>query len=127
MAFSPLAIKLKLKPWYKALVLNNPSDYFENVKMNDVIFYNKPDKIYDFIHIFVYSQLDLSKYLPLVMNCINDKTIFWISYPKLTSKLKSDLNRDKGFGLLNNLWYWWFAMISYDDTWSAMRFKKSWR
>lgn len=124
MPFSPLAIKLKLKPWYKALILNQPTDYFENVKMNDVIYYNSTDQMYDFVHIFVYSQDDLNKYVPIILSCINDKTIFWISYPKITSKNSSNIRIDKGWDILINNWFAAVALVSYDDNLAAMRFKK---
>ena len=50
--------------------------------------------------------------------------LLWLCYPKGTSKVKTDVNRDilnrrlaEEYGLEG------VAMVSIDDTWSAMRFK----
>ena len=49
--------------------------------------------------------------------------LLWISYPKGSSKVKTDLNRDILRGLLHKEGLDAVAMISIDDVWSAMRFR----
>jgi hypothetical protein len=43
----------------------------------------------------------------------------WISYPKGTSKLQTDLTRDKGWEPLAGSDLMWLSLVSVDDTWSA--------
>ena len=43
----------------------------------------------------------------------------WISYPKGTSKMQTDLTRDKGWEPLEGSDLMWLSLVSVDDTWSA--------
>ncbi len=46
--------------------------------------------------------------------------MLWIFYPKGTSKLQTDLNRDKGWdALLKHDELRWVTMVSFDATWAA--------
>jgi len=47
----------------------------------------------------------------------------WISYPEQTSKIKTDLNRDILWKLMEKHGLVRVAMISIDNVWSAMRFR----
>ena len=43
----------------------------------------------------------------------------WISYPKGTSKMQTDLTRDKGWEPIEGSDLMWLSLVSVDDTWSA--------
>ena len=77
----------------------------------------------DIVHAF-YTQLSkLQSDASDLVKSFREDGILWISYPKLSAKTDSDLNRDiiwqemLGFGV-NAV-----AQISIDDVWSAIRFK----
>lgn len=59
------------------------------------------------------------------MKLVKDDVIVWIYYPKGTSKIQTDLTRDKGWdGLLNEGdKLTWISLISFDDTWSVFGFR----
>jgi hypothetical protein len=62
----------------------------------------------------------LEKELKGVVRLLKDGMILWIFYPKGTSKIKTDLTRDKGWDTLlkvPNLQ--WLSLIAFDETWSA--------
>ena len=62
-----------------------------------------------------------------VLSLVKDDVICWIYYPKGSSKIQTDLTRDKGWDeLLKHKEMQWISLISFDDTWStfAMRLKK---
>ncbi len=47
-----------------------------------------------------------------------------LTHPKGTSKIQTDLTRDKGWDtLLKRNELQWFSLISFDDTWSAFAFR----
>jgi hypothetical protein len=50
--------------------------------------------------------------------------LFWIAYPKGSSKKSTDLNRDILARELSTYGFDSVRLIAVDDTWSAMRFKK---
>lgn len=60
------------------------------------------------------------------MGLLKDDVVCWIYYPKGTSKIQTDLTRDKGWeALLKHNHLQWISLISFNDTWSAfgMRLK----
>ena len=62
----------------------------------------------------------MDKELNSVLKLVNDDVILWIYYPKGTSKVQTDLTRDKGWdNLLNHDELSWISLISFDDTWST--------
>ena len=62
----------------------------------------------------------MDKELAKVLKLIKDEVTLWIYYPKGTSKLQTDLTRDKGWdNLLRHDELGWISLISFDDTWST--------
>ena len=60
------------------------------------------------------------------MELLKEDVTCWIYYPKGTSKIQTDLTRDKGWeALLKHNHLQWINLISFNDTWSAfgMRLK----
>ena len=51
---------------------------------------------------------------------MKENVTIWIYYPKVSSKIPTDLTRDKGWdSLLQHEELQWLSLISFDDTWSA--------
>src|SRR5207244_2361506 len=66
----------------------------------------------------------LEKELDDIIKLIKDEVVCWTYYPKGTSKIQTDLTRDKGWdALLKNPQFQWISLISFDDTWSAFGFR----
>ena len=60
-----------------------------------------------------------------VMKLVKPEVIVWIYYPKGTSKIQTDLTRDKGWDCLmaETDKLKWINLISFDDTWSVFGFR----
>jgi hypothetical protein len=56
-----------------------------------------------------------------VLALLKEGVILWIYYPKGTSKLQTDLTRDKGWEelLSHGDKLTWISLISFDETWSV--------
>ena len=73
--------------------------------------------------LFVNDKKECLDFLTNQLKNIVPDSVFWIAYPKATSKIKTDINRDilrvtaEGFGITT------VTAISIDDTWSALRFR----
>ena len=65
-------------------------------------------------------EKELKKVLPL----IKDDVVCWIYYPKGTSKIQTNLTRDKGWDALLKEDLQWVSLISFDETWSAFGMRK---
>lgn len=114
--------KLKIKQGYNLLTLNAPDNFKKGltglpsgVKISD------SGKNYDQVHWFVMNRTQLEKEMSKVMKLVKPEVIVWIYYPKGTSKIQTDLNRDKGWDCLmkESDKLTWISLISFDDTWST--------
>ena len=117
---STISQKLKIKDGDSIVAVNAPADYKKSLgplpagaKITDTT------KSFDQVHWFVKDKAQMEKELKKVMALIKDHIICWIFYPKGTSKIQTDLTRDKGWDELLKHDMQWISLISFDDTWSA--------
>jgi hypothetical protein len=78
----------------------------------------------DFALIFALSQQQLNQILRDVLPALREDSKLWVAYPKATSKIVSDLNRDCSWELLIKNEYESVRQVAIDNVWSAIRFKK---
>lgn len=78
----------------------------------------------DFALIFAINQLQLNNILKEVFTALHEDTKLWIAYPKTTSKIVSDLNRDTSWEILAKNEYEAIRQVTLDHVWTALRFKK---
>jgi hypothetical protein len=78
----------------------------------------------DFALVFALSQNQLNNVLKEVFPALHEDTKLWVAYPKTTSKIVSDLNRDCSWEMLTCAEYECVRQVALDHVWSAMRFKK---
>lgn len=116
-----IAEKLRIKEGFTILTINAPGDFKKNIGslpggvkvLTVAINYNQ-------VHWFVRSKEQMDKELSKVLNLVKNDVILWIYYPKGTSKLQTDLTRDKGWeSLLKHDELTWISLISFNDTWST--------
>ena len=104
------------------LTLNAPADFKKELKgLPAGVRIADSGKEYDQVHWFVFNQAQLEKELNKVMKLVKPDVIVWVYYPKGTSGIQTDLNRDKGWDLLMKEGdrLTWISLISFDDTWSV--------
>lgn len=109
-----LATKLKLTGRKRPAVINAPSDYDLGVAAA-----KKLSGKFDWIQIFVKSEAELAKSIGRVAASLEPESILWISFPKGSSEIQTDLTRDKGWGSLKSHDLKWVTLVSVNDTWSA--------
>ena len=106
------------------LLINAPEDYLEN--MNGIAFETEISQVsgqLDMLHIFAYNKADVDHFVPDAVKLLKYDGLLWMSYAKGTSKIKTDINRDKGWDTLKGLGFEGIALIAIDETWAAMRFR----
>lgn len=120
-----LVKKLKMQNGQRVLIMNAPDGYIERVTplSNESQMDQQPSGEYDFVHLFVTSIEELNMLGPSAVKAIKQDGLLWISYPKKSSKIKTDLNRDSGWETIHEAGFEGIALISIDDTWSSMRFR----
>jgi len=78
----------------------------------------------DFALIFAINERQLNGILKEVLPALDKEGKLWIAYPKTTSKIVSDLNRDCSWNMLNQNGFESEYQITLDNVWTALRFKK---
>ncbi len=121
------AQKLRIKENHTLFTINAPADFKKNLGLlPDGVKISGSAKNYNQVHWFVKDQAQMKEELSNVLSLIKDNVVCWIYYPKGTSKIQTDLTRDKGWDeLLKHQEMQWISLVSFDDTWSAfgMRLK----
>ena len=115
---SPLAKKMKLKSGARAAVINAPEDYVAELRHDTAMSPTLNGK-FDWIQIFVQSKAELEALAPKAVKALKPESLLWISFPKGTSKIQTDLTRDKGWGVLQKLDLKWITLVSVNTVWSA--------
>jgi len=106
--------KLKLTGRKKPAVVNAPPNYDLGVAAAA-----KLAGKHDWIQLFVRNKAELEKTIAKVAAALEPDAMLWISFPKGSSKIQTDLTRDKGWDVLPKLDLKWVTLVSVDDTWSA--------
>jgi hypothetical protein len=125
MAETGLIKKLRIQYGQRALILNPPQGYVEELGEfpPKVELAEKLDGTFDFIQLFVKQRTELESQLPTILKAIKYDAFLWICYPKQSSKMDSDLNRDIIWSIVSKTGWESVTMISLNAVWSAMRFR----
>lgn len=121
-----IADKLKIKGGDTLLTLNVPSAFQKGLKgLPKGVKVVESGKEYNQVHWFVMNRAQMENQISKVMKLVKPGIIVWVYYPKGTSKLQTDLNRDKGWDCLlaEGDKLTWINLISFDDTWSVFGFR----
>ena len=78
----------------------------------------------DFALVFAVNENQLNGILRDVMPALKDDSKFWVAYPKITSKIVTDLNRDSSWQQLTSAGYETVSEVALDHVWSAARFER---
>lgn len=120
-----IARKLKIKEGSTLLTINAPKDFKKALgTLPDDVTLSATAKKYDQLHWFVLNKAQLDKELEKVLKQVKEGVLAWIYYPKGTSKIQTDLTRDKGWEkFLAHDEFQWISLVSLDDTWSTFAFR----
>lgn len=120
-----LSKKLQVKPCSKWLLFNAPTNYLpliEPLPDGVQISYDAIGE-YNGIQLFIKNSTDLTTSLQIVRPLLKHDTIFWITYPKKSSGIKTDLEMMNSWDELSSLGLRGVTSISVNETWTALRFK----
>lgn len=119
-----LVDKLGIKSGYKILLINAPKDYDQTLgKLPDGTVQARSRKgPLDFIHFFTKDKLELDQNFPGLMKILDYKGMLWISWPKGSSKVETDLNDNvvREIGLKHGLVD--VKVCAVDEVWSGLKF-----
>jgi hypothetical protein len=120
---TPTAKKLGIRPGLHVTVLNAPGDYarlLDGVPAGVDLRSSLRGKS-DIVHLFVTRGADLEKRIVAMRKAIEPDGAIWVSWPKRSAKVPTDLTEDviRGVGLRNRLVD--VKVCAIDHTWSGLK------
>ena len=116
----PLKDKLGIKLEFTVCILHAPFGYGKILGISD--FHSELAEQSDFIQFFTKENKQLEDNFPILKSHLTSSGALWISWPKMSSGVKTDLNENsiREIGLRNGLVDVKVAAI--DDVWSGLKF-----
>lgn len=120
---TPLAKKLGIKGDFHIYLINAPEYYlclFTDLPAN-LYFENNKDAKVDLIHFFTKSKDEYQSVLPQLKTRIKPNGSIWISWPKKSSKVPTDITEDiiRNFALQTGLVD--IKVCAVDEIWSGLK------
>jgi hypothetical protein len=79
----------------------------------------------EFALIFAVSENQLNGILDDILPALKEESSLWVAYPKVTSKISTDLNRESSWNKLRSIGYEGTDQISLDHVWQSVNFKRN--
>ena len=120
-----LVQKLQLKSNQRLNVLNAPAGYLEKLaaSFGGISVASSSESDSQAVLLFVNHLAEVQTLAPDAIQSIGRDGLLWIAYPKGTSGIQTNLNRDRLAEALSPIGWRPVRQIAVDDTWSAMCFR----
>ena len=120
---TPLAQKLGIKPGMTITVIHEPADYRKWLGKTppEVNFSSRVIKGCGFIHFFTTRRSDLEKQLQRLRQKIVDTGTLWVSWPKKSAGLPTNVTEDVIRRLALPLGFVDVKVCAVDETWSGLK------
>jgi hypothetical protein len=120
---TPLPEKLEIKPGLSVVIINAPTNHrrllgkiAESVTFSDRL---KPDS--SFVHVFIKKRSELAKRLSVLREKIADTGTVWVSWPKRSAGMPTDVTEDVVRAVALPLGFVDVKVCAIDETWSGLK------
>jgi hypothetical protein len=120
-----LAKKLQLRPGQYLALLNAPAGFAEGLaaELASIGLSTQTTSPSAAVLLFVNDLAEAKRLAVGVIAAVKPDDLIWIAYPKGSSKVKTDIHRDRLRELLESTGWRAVRLIALDEIWSAMRFR----
>ena len=120
--------KLGIKPKQRLLILNAPEGFSERIGTLlstdiELLTTPTPSGNFDVVLQFVRNKAEVEEDTPKAIGMVKPGGRLWLSYPKQSSKVPTDVNRDILWKIFPDSEWRPVTQISIDEIWSALRFR----
>ncbi len=117
--------KLGMKGGTRALVIAAPPGYRKLLEPlpEGVVISEAMKGTHEFVQLFATRKSELKKRAAAMLKHVARGGLVWIAYPKKTSGLESDLDRDSVREAISTFGWRAVTIVALDETWSALRFR----
>jgi hypothetical protein len=119
---NPLYKKLGLKDGQKVILTNIPENYFDLLEEVPEVEEAEGIEQADFVHIFESSLSALEKSFAEVFQRLAQKGMIWVSWPKKTAKVPTDLDYHSAKSVAVKHGMVDVKISAIDDTWTACKY-----
>ena len=119
----PLAQKLGINLGTTVVAINQPKNYRKLLgkSVAQVAFSDRLSKDCDFIHLFATRRAELEKRLSIFRAKIADTGVLWVSWPKKSAGVLSDVTEDTIREVALPLGFVDVKVCAVDETWSGLK------
>ena len=120
---TPLAKKLGIEERHKLHVVGAPENYRALLEPlpPSVEFVPKFDQSTDVVHVFATERAALAKALAALRKRLDPHAVVWVSWPKKTAKVATDITENTIRELALPLGFADVKVCAVDDTWSGLK------
>lgn len=120
-----LATKLQIKPGHRLAVLNVPEGYLARLtaELEGIAVSAGTEAGCDSVLLFVNNLDETARLAPDAMQSAPAGGPVWLAYPKMSSNVKTDVNRDRLWDALKSSGWRPVRQVAIDEVWSALRFR----
>ena len=117
--------KLQLKTGQAVVILNPAPGYVEKLKweLKDNPLLTEPKANSEAVFVFVNSLAEARDLVPAGIRAVKLDGLLLVAYPKGSSKIKTDVNRDSLWEAVKPMGWRPVRLIALDEVWSVMRLR----
>jgi hypothetical protein len=120
---TPLVQKLGIKPDLTVVTINAPTNYrgLLGTIPEGVTFSDRLKSGSSFVHLFIKNRSELEKRLPVLREKVADTGTVWVSWPKKSSGVPTDVAEDVIRAVALPLGFVDVKVCAIDETWSGLK------
>jgi hypothetical protein len=120
---TPLPQKLGIKPGLMVVTINAPANYRRLLGQlpDHVNFSNRVTSNSIFVHLFTTNLNELQRRLSILRNKLSDNGAVWVSWPKKSSGISTDVTEDVIREIALPLGFVDIKVCAVDETWSGLK------
>jgi len=120
---TPLPQKLGIKPGLMVVTINAPANYRRLLGQipDSVTFSERLKSGSSFVHLFTSRRSEMQKKMSILRDKISDNGAIWVSWPKKSSGISTDVTEDVIREIALPLGFVDIKVCAVDETWSGLK------
>jgi len=120
---TPLPQKLGIKPGLMVVTVNAPANYRRLLGQipDSVTFSERLKSGSSFVHLFTSRRSEMQKKMSILRDKISDNGAIWVSWPKKSSGISTDVTEDVIREIALPLGFVDIKVCAVDETWSGLK------
>jgi len=120
---TPLPQKLGIKPGLMVVTVNAPANYRRLLGQipDSITFSERLKSGSSFVHLFTSRRSEMQKKMSILRDKISDNGAIWVSWPKKSSGISTDVTEDVIREIALPLGFVDIKVCAVDETWSGLK------